>query len=194
MGALSDGWFHSSLTNFNQLYGMTNYRRFKSCGATYFFTVALADRTSDSLVRRISYLRKAVKTTMKERPFQCEAAVILPDHLHMIWTLPKSDSDFSTRWRLIKSRFSIATGLKNPKSHSQYKKQERGVWQRRFWEHCIRDEADFSAHVAYCWGNPVKHGLVKRPADWPFSSIHRDRRLGRVPAEWAQTQGDFGEP
>jgi putative transposase len=110
--------------------------------------------------------------------------VVLPDHLHAVWTLPEADSDFSTRWRLIKSRFSRALGATGHRSASMLAKNERGIWQRRFWEHHIRDEADFAAHVRYCWGNPVKHGLVERAVDWPYSSIHRDIRAGRVAAEY----------
>lgn len=174
---------------------MTNYRRMRRPGGSYFFTVALADRSSDLLVRRVDDLRVAVAKTMGERPFRCDAAVVLPDHLHMIWTLPPGDADYSTRWRLIKTRFSRATGLRMPRNASQRAKRERGVWQRRFWEHCIRDEADFNGHLTYCWGNPVKHGLVQNPVDWPWSSIHRDRRLGRVPSEWGGAAVDrFGEP
>lgn len=174
---------------------MTNYRRLRTPGASYFFTVALADRSSSLLTRKIDLLRMAFAVTMKERPFQCSAAVILPDHLHVVWTLPPGDADFSTRWRLIKSRFSRATGISKPRGESQRRKQERGVWQRRFWEHRIRGEADFRKHVMYCWGNPVKHGLVTRPAAWPHSSIHRDMRAGLVPPEWcAVGEGEFGEP
>lgn len=174
---------------------MTNYRRLKTRGGTYFFTAALSERGSDLLVRQIDTLRRAVGVTMMERPFDCKAAVILPDHLHMIWTLPEGDADFSTRWRLIKARFSRGSGVHEPRSRSQMLKQERGVWQRRFWEHQIRDEADFATHIRYCWGNPVKHGLVKSPADWPFSSLHRDRARGIVPSEWAEEpEGNFGEP
>ncbi|MEW9921158.1 transposase [Marimonas sp. MJW-29] len=174
---------------------MTAYRRLRVPGATYFFTVTLADRNSGILIDRISELRRAFRLTMDERPFVCDAAVILPDHLHTIWTLPEGDADFSTRWRLIKSRFSRASGIRSPIGASQCAKQERGVWQRRFWEHCIRDETDFVAHLSYCWGNPVKHGYVSSPMAWPFSSIHRDRLNGRVPMEWiGEPEGDFGEP
>ena len=174
---------------------MTAYRRLHVPGARYFFSLALADRGSDTLTAHIGDLRRAVAVTMRERPFSIKAAVILPDHLHMIWMLPPGDADFSTRWRLIKSRFSIAVGVRTPRSPSQVRKGERGLWQRRFWEHCIRDEADFAAHLAYCWGNPVKHGYVARPVDWPYSSIHRDRLHGLVPPEWSgDGDGPFGEP
>jgi len=192
---------------------MSDYRRLRIPGATYFFTVALADRSSDLLIRRITDFRRAVVLTMQARPFHCDAAVVLPDHLHMVWTLPEGDADFSTRWGAIKARFTMSlrrsgfspalslpvvkngrfAGLKPGLRHD---KREQAVWQRRFCEHRIRDEADFRAHVTYCWGNPVKHGLVTRAADWPHSSIHRDMRDSRVPPEWVGEicDGGFGEP
>lgn len=174
---------------------MTNYRRLRTPGATYFFTVALADRSSSLLIQQVESLRRAFAQTRAERPFECRASVILPDHLHMIWTMPEDDADFSTRWRLIKSRFSRVSGIFNPRGLSQRRKNERGVWQRRFWEHRIRNEADYNAHDQYCWGNPVKHGLVAHPMDWAFSSIHRDAQKGLVPPDWSgDVQGKFGEP
>ena len=163
---------------------MTNYRRLRVPGGRYFFTVALEDRQSQVLTEKVADLRRAVAVTRAERPFEINAMAVLPDHLHAVWTLPVGDADFSTRWRLIKARFSMAAGGSGFRSRSKRAKGERGLWQRRFWEHCLRDEADFAAHVRYCWGNPVKHGLVKHPADWPFSSLHRDIRMGRVEAEW----------
>ncbi|GGE50066.1 REP-associated tyrosine transposase [Actibacterium pelagium] len=181
---------------------MTNYRRAGVPGATYFFTVALANRGATTLVERVDLLRDAFFRTYSERPFHCDAFVVLPDHLHAVWTLPEGDADFSTRWRLIKARFSRSLleemGAEHPsygRSASKVEKGEVGIWQRRFWEHMIRDEADYRAHVEYCWGNPVKHGLVERPADWVFSSIHRDVRLGLVPDDWSGGQSDsnFGE-
>lgn len=158
---------------------MPNYIRPRIPGATIFFTVSLQDRTSDLLVRHVSALRAAVRVTKSERPFHIEAWVVLPDHLHCIWTLPEGDANYPTRWRLIKSRFSraIAPGLKRP---SQLLRQERGIWQRRYWEHHIRDPSDFATHLNHCWTSPVKHGLVHRPEDWPFSSIHQDPRYRAV--------------
>lgn len=143
-------------------------------GWTYFFTVKLARRGGDLLVRHIDMLREAVRVTRTERPFEIDAIVVMPDHLHTVWTLPKGDADFSTRWRLIKTRFSRGLPRGDMRA-SHHRRQERAIWQRRFWEHCIRDEADFSAHMRYCLFNPVKHGYVTRPEDWPWSSIHRDR-------------------
>ncbi|MDJ0824838.1 MAG: transposase [Rhodobacter sp.] len=181
---------------------MPNYRRAYVAGASYFFTVTLADRTSGLLVDRISELRRAYADTVRTMPMRCDAMVVLPDHMHAVWTLPAGDDAFSERWRKIKHRFSRAIGgavgrTAHPtlRSASKVAKRECGIWQRRFWEHVIRDEADFRMHVAYCWGNPVKHGYVARAVDWPYSSIHRDIRLGRVGPEWAGEvpDGDFGE-
>lgn len=157
---------------------MPRYLRPRAPGATVFFTAALADRRSDLLVREVGRLRAAVATTRAERPFQIDAWVVLPDHLHCVWTLPEGDADYSVRWRLIKARFS--RGLpKGPLRASHEVRQEHGIWQRRFWEHHIRDEADFAAHVRYCHMNPVKQGLVDRPGDWPYSSVHREIAAGR---------------
>ena len=152
---------------------MPNYLRPKVTGATVFFTVNLADRSSRLLVDRIEDLREAVRVTKAERPFGIDAWVVLPDHMHCVWTMPKGYGDYSTRWRLIKSRFS--RGLpKGRLRHSHVKREERGIWQRRFWEHHIRDDDDYRAHVEYCWFNPVKHGYVERAEDWPYSSYLRD--------------------
>jgi putative transposase len=153
---------------------MPNYLRPKLCGAKVFFTVTLAARGDDLLVREVARLRAAVRVTRAERPFGIDAWVVLPDHLHAVWTLPEGDRDFSTRWRLIKARFAMGLPA-GPLRPSHVSRQERGIWQRRSWEHHIRDDADYRAHVSYCWTNPVKHGLVERPEDWPYSSVHRDR-------------------
>lgn len=160
------------------LLAMSQYIRPRVPGAQVFFTVALADRGSRLLVEEVATLRSAVRKTMAERPFRIDAWVVLPDHLHAVWTLPDGDAGFATRWRLIKARFSrgLPLGLLRP-SHEA--RQERGIWQRRFWEHHIRDESDLAAHVQYCWINPVKHGLVEKPEDWPYSSVHLDIRQGR---------------
>ena len=178
-----------------QASGMTNYRRLRLKGATYFFSVALEDRQATTLVDRIDDLRSAYAATWMERPFTCDAFVVLPNHLHAIWTLPRGDSDFSTRWRLIKSRFTLRSGAARNRCRSKREKQEKGIWQRRFWEHCIRDEADFRTHLRYCWANPVRHGQVDHAADWPFSSLRRDIRLGQADPRWNGQipMGDFGE-
>ncbi len=182
---------------------MSTYRRIRIPGAKYFFTVSLADRSSDLLVREVAQLRAAFAVTPRERSFWFDAFVVLPDHLHAVWTLPPGDADYSTRWGAIKARFTRgvkASGLVgcNPtlRTESKIVKGDAGIWQRRFWEHTIRDERDYRSHVEYCWGNPVKHGLVEHPADWPYSSIHRDIRAGRVDPEWrgVVTDGASGEP
>ena len=155
---------------------MSEYRRPQVTGATILFTVALADRGSGLLCDEVQRLREAVAVTRHQRPFGIEAWVVLPDHLHCIWTLPAGDRDFSTRWRLIKARFSRAVEA-GARRRSHLARQERGVWQRRYWEHHIRDEADLTAHLRFCWFNPVRHGLVDDPAAWPYSSF-------RNPVAW----------
>lgn len=156
---------------------MSSYLRPSRPGALIFFTVALADRGSRLLVDEIDRLRAAVQVTRAERPFGIEAWVVLPDHLHCIWRLPQADADYGTRWRLIKARFPQGVPM-GARRESHVRRQERGVWQRRFWEHHIRDEADFAAHMRYCWWNPVKHGLAARPEEWPYSSYRRNRAIG----------------
>ncbi|SHI88876.1 REP-associated tyrosine transposase [Wenxinia saemankumensis] len=159
---------------------MPRYLRPRLTGVPIFFTVALAERGGTLLVDEVARLRAAVRATKAERPFAIAAWVVLPDHLHCIWELPAGDRDYPTRWRLIKSRFS--TGL--PKGRirpSHAARGERGIWQRRYWEHHIRDEADLAAHVRYCEGNPVKHGLVGVPEAWPYSSLHRRVRDPHAP-------------
>lgn len=164
---------------------MSNYVRPKVAGATVFFTLALARRGSEVLVREIAALRDAVRATKTERPFAIDAWAVLPDHLHAVSTLPEGDADFSTRWKEIKARFTKSTGITGRRSQSKLAKGEAGLWQRRFWEHHIRDARDFEAHMRYCWINPVKHRLVARPVDWPYSSIHREIARGRIESEWA---------
>lgn len=180
---------------------MPNYRRARPKGACYFFTVTLADRRSDLLTKRVNDLRDAFAHTLSGEPVFCDAIVVLPDHLHAVWTLPAGDCAYSERWRKIKYRFTRAVGAVGRNAHptrrsaSKVAKRDAGIWQRRFWEHVIRDETDYRTHLEYCWSNPVKHGLVARAADWPYSSIHRDIRLGRVGSAWASKvpDGEFGE-
>jgi putative transposase len=172
------------------------YRRARIPGASHFFTLNLADRRSDLLVRHVGLLRDVVRRVRHTHPFEIEAMVVLPDHLHAIWRLPMGDADFSTRWMLIKSAFSRRLPGGEPRSSSRIAKGERGIWQRRFWEHLLRDERDFERHVDYIHFNPVKHRVAARPSDWPHSSIHRYIKLGLVPAEWAWGDGSddgFGE-
>jgi putative transposase len=149
---------------------MTSYRRNFIVGGSFFFTVNLADRRLCLLTDHIGELRAAFRETRLRHPFTTDAMVVLPDHLHAIWTLPEGDADFADRWRLIKSTFSRNLPLGEAVSQSRLRKGERGIWQRRFWEHTLRDESDFSSHVDYIHINPVKHGLVTRVRDWPYSS------------------------
>jgi len=175
---------------------MSNYRRALVPGGCFFFTVNLLERRQTLLVDQIAGLREAVATTRQGHPFSIDAFVVLPDHLHAVWTLPQGDSDFSTRWRMIKSRFAKALPKQERLSAVRKARGERGIWQRRFWEHLIRDEADYARHVEYCYINPLKHRLVWRVRDWPYSSFHRDVRAGLFPADWggdAETIGEFGE-
>ena len=165
---------------------MRAYIRNCTAGGLYFFTVNLAERRGTTLlVDRIGALMDAFRVTNQDHSFAMPALVVLPDHLHCLWQMPPDDHDFSTRWRLIKSRFSrrIATGERC--SPSRLRKSERGLWQRRYWEHLIRDERDYQSHVDYIHFNPVKHGLVERVADWPYSTFHRHVRNGTLPANWA---------
>jgi len=168
---------------------MTNYRRSDIPGASYFFTVNLADRSQSLLTRHIALLRSAFEYTRDRHSFIVDAIVVLPEHIHAIWTLPDGDSDFALRWRLIKTVFSRGLPHGERRSDSRQKKAERGIWQRRYWEHLIRDETDFSRHVDYILINPVKHGLVTRVADWPHSSFHRFVHAGILPMDWAGEAG-----
>ena len=176
---------------------MTNYRRNFIAGASFFFTVNLADRRQNVLTERIDLLRAAFKDVRSRHPFMIEAIVVLPEHLHSIWTLPEGDADFALRWRQIKAAFARQVPLGETVSSSRANKGERGIWQRRYWEHTLRDEQDFMRHSDYIHFNPVKHGHVKRVKDWPYSSFDRMVRLGLYPEDWAGDQGEsdhrFGE-
>src|SRR5262252_495451 len=175
---------------------MPNYRRAFIPGGCWFFTVNLRERHQRLLVDRIDALRVAFHATWQNYPFDIAAIVVLPNHLHAIWTLPPDDADFSTRWRLIKARFAKALPNEGRASPVRLARSERGIWQRRFWEHLIRDDADYARHVEYCYINPVKHGLVRRVQDWPHSSFHRDVQRGLFPLDWAgdvEMSGPFGE-
>ena len=147
------------------------YRRFYQSGARYFFTVVTAKR-KPLLIENIDRLRSAFRLCLLRYPFEIEAIVVLPDHLHTIWRLPEGDADFSKRWMVIKRKFS--SGLPSTAvSQSKVKKREKGIWQRRFWEHCIRNEDDWRRHVDYIHFNPVKHGYVVKPGDWLYSSFQK---------------------
>jgi putative transposase len=177
---------------------MVRYRRNLIPGGTFFFTVALMDRRAEMLTKHISELRQAFRTCRGERPFTIDAIVILPDHLHVVMTLPEDDKDFPGRWRRIKGLFSRMVGKRDrtvrPNASGEY-----AVWQRRFWEHTIRDDLDYERHVDYIHYNPIKHGHVTQVADWPYSSFHRYVRLGVLPRDWAgvveqPSAKGFGEP
>ena len=142
------------------------------------------------MVQHLGALRNAFRIARQECPFTIEAIVILPEHLHAIWALPSGDSDFSGRWRRIKAYFThrlVAVGV----PIKRHRNGDYALWQRRFWEHTIRNEVDFERHVDYVHFNPVKHKLVSRARDWPYSSFHAYVRRGLLPADWA---GDVAEP
>ena len=160
------------------------YRRSLIEGGTFFFTVNLADRRRDLLVRHIDDLRAVTRSVQQRHPFNIVATVVLPDHLHAIWTLPVGDADYPLRWALIKSAFSRALPKTEAIHPGRVQKRERGIWQRRYWEHQIRDDADLQRHVDYIHNNPVKHGHAQCATDWPYSSIHRFMREGLVKSGW----------
>jgi putative transposase len=176
---------------------MSRYRRANIEGGSFFFTLALADRSSDLLVRRVDRLRRAYKVVQERLPFETVAICILPDHLHALWLLPDGDADFASRWNLLKSGFSRGLPASQSRSASKIVKREKGIWQRRYWEHAIRNDADLERHVDYIHYNPVKHGLVSRARDWPHSSFHRYVERGILPADWGgdamDMPGRFGE-
>ena len=131
-------------------------------------------------------MKKAFETVKDRHPFTVDAIVLLPDHLHCIWTLPQGDDDFSKRWMLIKGKFTRLCDdpFKGTLSPSRIEKRELNVWQRRFWEHQIRDEMDYKRHVDYIHYNPVKHGLASSPLAWRFSSFRRYVKAGAYHPEW----------
>lgn len=157
---------------------MVAYRRNYIQGGTWFFTVNLRNRRSSLLTQEIRELRRAILTVKQRNPFIIDAWVVLPEHLHCIWTLPEHDCDFSARWRDIKRGFTRALKLHR-------------VWQPRFWEHTIRHQQDYRRHIDYIYMNPLKHGWVHQVRDWPFSTFHRDVRLGLYPADWGGEKDDF---
>lgn len=167
---------HGFLTLSRNCEHMPRYRRLYVPGGTYFFTVTLADRSATTLTDEIRLLRSVYASVTAQHPLRCDAMVVLPDHIHAVWTLPPGDDDFSTRWKKIKSLFSRHSTTTGYANRSRRRNGESGIWQRRFWEHAIRDDADFIAHVHYCHFNPVKHGLTDRPEDWLYSTIHRNIR------------------
>jgi putative transposase len=161
------------------------YRRVKIKGACYFFTVNLADRKSSLLIDQIDLLRHVVNAVKKRHPFILDAMVVLPDHLHAMMTLPENDDDYAKRWMLIKSKFSRQIPKTENIYSSRKSKRERGIWQRRYWEHLIRDDEDYKNHVHYIHYNPVKHGYVNKPVDWAYSTIHQYIHNGLISEAWA---------
>jgi putative transposase len=181
---------------------MSHYRRAITQGATYFFTVVTYRRQPilcDVPVR--TALRAAISEVRLKRPFSIEAWVLLPDHLHCIWTLPPQDADFAARWALIKRTVSVACGVSYRRESwltaSKKKHRESTLWQRRFWEHEIRTDADYARHVDYIHFNPVKHGLCRAPHEWAHSTFHRHVLAGNCSPDWgasaAKIEGEFGE-
>ena len=167
---------------------MPRYIRAIVPGGSFFFTVALLERRRRLLTEHVDELRTAFRTTIAKKPFVLDAIVVLPDHLHCIWTLPSGDTDFSSRWQLLKNRFARAIPTGERLSRRRQIKGERGIWQRRFWEHVVRDERDFERHADYIHFNPVKHGLVSSASEWPYSSFHRYVERGAYPADWAANE------
>ncbi len=170
------------------------YRRAFTPGATYFFTVVTHQRRpllqSEAAVEA---LRAAFRTVCASRPFSIDAMVVLPDHVHCLWTLPPDDADFATRWRLIKTWFTKHGPVhqRGAKDAARAAKQEQAVWQHRYWEHRVRDEDDYARHVDYIHYNPVKHGWAKSASEWPYSSFRRYVAAGIYPADWGQVEPDL---
>lgn len=164
---------------------MSDYRRMWVPGGTYAFTANLADRSRRLLVERFDDLHAATCGVRHAHPFEIVAWVVMPNHLHAIWALPEGDSDFAMRWMLIKQRFARAVPVDEHVSASRRRRGERGIWQRRYWEHLIRDERDLRNHIDYIHFNPVKHGWAERPGDWPHSSFHRFVSDNTLPSDWA---------
>jgi putative transposase len=165
---------------------MTNYRRCRVSGGTFFFTVVtFGRRPLLGSAQNVDVLRRAFRHVQAEHPFTVDAMVVLPDHLHAVWTLPPGEVDYSLRWRLIKYRFSLGLPCEYTASKSLLRPREKGLWQRRFWEHAIRDEADLQRHIDYVHFNPVKHGLVRRPVDWRFRRYLADGCYG---ASWGAAE------
>ena len=162
---------------------MSTYRRNYQASGCYFFTLVTHQRTPFfSTANNVQLFKSALKNVKNKRPFNLNAIVILPDHLHCLWHLPGHDTDYSTRWRLIKSNFSkqLTTSVNH--------RNEKPVWQRRFWEHTIRSEDDWRRHIEYIHYNPVKHGLVSAPKDWPHSSFHSWVKRGAYDISWGSSE------
>jgi putative transposase len=165
------------------------YRRALLPGASFFFTVVTEERRPVlTSAEAVEVLRAAFRAVRATRPFELDAMVVLPDHLHCIWTMPPDDADFATRWRLVKTWFTKRCDptLRATPSRPRSARGEQALWQHRYWEHALRDEADFSRHVEYIHYNPVKHGHVRAPGDWPYSSFRRYVAAGVYAADWGR--------
>ncbi|WP_323373186.1 REP-associated tyrosine transposase [Marinicella gelatinilytica] len=160
------------------------YRRANITGACYFFTINLADRRSYLLVMKFDVLRDVINQVKHKHPFKLDAKVIMPEHFHIMMTLPENDNDYPKRIMLIKSGFSKKIPKTERINPSRLRKRERGIWQRRYWEHLIRDEDDYQKHVDYIHYNPVKHGHAQKPSDWAYSTIHKYIDLGIYDKNW----------
>ena len=163
---------------------MPNYRRAYATGACWFFTVNLQNRHQTLLIDEINLLKTCIRTVKQQRPFTINAWVVLPEHMHCIWTLPEGDADYAGRWRAIKKAFSRALPPTEFRTTEQIHRRQRGVWQRKYWEHRIRDEADYWRHFDYIHVNPCKHGWVTRVLDWPHSTFHRYVKAGYYSIDW----------
>jgi putative transposase len=162
-----------------------DYRRAWHKGGTYFFTVNCLERKdNDCLVRNFGLLRSAIGKVKQSHPFHIHAWVVLPDHMHCVIELPECDADFAIRWMLIKMLFSKGIPNSERRSDTRIERRERGIWQRRYWEHLIKDERDYQAHVDYVHINPVKHGLVKVVKDWQYSTFHKLVERGIYAQDW----------
>ncbi|BCG64069.1 MAG: transposase, IS200/IS605 family [Methyloprofundus sp.] len=170
---------------------MTQYRRIYTSGASWFFTVNLKHRQNNRLlVEQVDLLREAFLYVKQRKSYTINAVVIMPDHLHCIWTLPEGDTDYSGRWSLLKGYFSRGIPKGEPIGKSGIKRRERGIWQRRFWAHLLTDQGDFNIHFDYIHWNPVKHGWVEFVQDWSYSSFHRYVESGVYGIDWGHS-GDF---
>jgi putative transposase len=183
---------------------MPEYRRIKIKGGAYFFTVVTHERRPLLLNEQVrKALREGIQEVRQAMPFSIDAWVLLPDHLHTIWTLPENDDNFASRWavikRIVNQRCGSLKEISGPISDSRIKRSEFPLWQRRFWEHCIRDELDLQRHLDYIHWNPVKHGYVNRVIDWPYSTFHRYVPQGIYPDDWGGVKDEehrdlkFGE-
>ncbi|MDA8164700.1 MAG: transposase [Desulfobacteraceae bacterium] len=170
------------------------YRRAFIPGGSFFFTVVTEKRRPlFASAEAVDVLRQAFRTVRTTRFFQMDAIVVLPDHLHCIWTLLPNDFDFATRWRLIKAWFTkhCDPALRLPPNRTRAAKNCQALWQHRYWEHALRGEDDFLRHVEYIHFNPVKHGLASSPIEWPYSSFHRYVEAGIYPTDWGQGDMSF---